>query len=88
MEKQHQFSHFSHQACEYYPCHAGADPDSFNCLFCYCPLYVLGEECGGDFSYTKAGVKDCSACLLPHGEGGFDYVTGSFSKIVEMLKKR
>jgi Zn-finger protein len=21
------------------PCHAGADPDTFNCLFCFCPLY-------------------------------------------------
>ena len=41
------YSYFSHRECEYFPCHPGADPDNFNCLFCYCPLYVLGADCGG-----------------------------------------
>ena len=28
-----QFSFFSHRDCEYFPCHGGADPENFNCLF-------------------------------------------------------
>ena len=39
------YAYFSNTACEYYPCHPDADPDNFNCLFCYCPLYMLGREC-------------------------------------------
>ena len=37
---------FGHKKCEYFPCHKGADPEDFNCLFCYCPLYALGDKCG------------------------------------------
>ena len=29
-----EFSFFSHKECEYFPCHKGADPEEFNCLFC------------------------------------------------------
>jgi len=42
---------------------------------CYCPLYHLGDACGGTFSYTSYGIKDCSNCLLPHSPGGYKYVT-------------
>ena len=66
------FKFFSHRACEFFPCHAVKDPESFNCLFCYCPLYALGEECGGNFQYTENGVKDCTNCLIPHSPGGYD----------------
>ena len=48
-----EFSFFSHKKCEYFPCHKGADPEEFNCLFCYCPLYALGKDCGGNFTYIK-----------------------------------
>ena len=81
------YAHFSNRVCRFFPCHPGADENSFNCLFCYCPLYMLGEDCGGEFTYTKKGVKDCSGCLLPHLEDGYDYVTGRFSKIVETMRK-
>lgn len=57
---------FANTACRWFPCHETQDPERFNCLFCFCPLYPLGEACGGDFTYTPSGVKDCSACLLPH----------------------
>ena len=43
------YSYFSNKECEYFPCHKGADPENFNCLFCYCPLYALGDKCGGNF---------------------------------------
>ena len=35
-------------------------------LFCYCPLYTLGDKCGGNFRYLDNGIKDCSDCLYPH----------------------
>lgn len=59
-------SFFANSACEYFPCHATVEPDSFNCLFCYCPLYALGADCGGSFLYLENGVKDCSCCTFPH----------------------
>ena len=36
------YDFFQNKECEYFPCHAGADKESFSCLFCYCPLYCLG----------------------------------------------
>ena len=44
-----EYSYFSHKKCEYFPCHKGVDPENFNCLFCYCPLYALGDKCGGNY---------------------------------------
>ena len=81
------YAYFKNTSCKFYPCHKGADPDHFNCLFCYCPLYALGKECGGNFRYIAGGIKDCSECLVPHSKGGYDYVTGNFMKIVEKLQK-
>lgn len=57
---------FNHAECEYFPCHDTEEPEDFNCLFCYCPLYALGPDCGGDFFYTKDNIKNCSLCILPH----------------------
>ncbi len=73
------YSFFSHKNCEYYPCHNGADEENFNCLFCYCPLYCLGNNCGGDFIILSNGVKDCSGCLYPHRKE-------NYPKIVKKLK--
>ena len=52
------YSFFSHKECEYFPCHKTEDPENFNCLFCYCPLYALGERCGGNFRYTEMCIRD------------------------------
>ena len=65
------YKYFAHRECEYFPCHAGADADDFNCLFCYCPLYALGDRCGGCFRYTESGIKDCTGC-----GGDFEYLPG------------
>lgn len=59
--------------CEYFPCHKGVLKEDFNCLFCYCPLYLLGRDCGGNYSY-RDGVKDCSGCVKPHDRGSYDFV--------------
>lgn len=53
------------RACEYFPCHKTNDPDHFNCLFCYCPLYRM-KNCGGNLTYLPNGIKDCSSCTVPH----------------------
>ena len=78
---------FSHRDCEYFPCHETGDPENFNCLFCYCPLYVLGEHCGGNFTYTDAGYKDCSGCTLPHRREAYDHVIGRYEDIVKAMKQ-
>ena len=65
---------FRNTGCEFFPCHPGADPERFNCLFCFCPLYFLDGDCGGDFARTAAGVKDCTPCLVPHRPEGYDHV--------------
>ena len=61
MEKQYwedkHFSFFCNKECEYFPCHKGADVENFSCLFCYCPLYALGKECGGNYKITEKGIK-------------------------------
>lgn len=80
------FAFFQNKMCEYFPCHAGADKDNFNCLFCYCPLYVLGKECGGYPTWSDSGVKDCSFCLLPHRPENYGYINEQLNKILEVLK--
>ena len=80
--------YFRNRECEYFPCHEGADPEFFNCLFCYCPLYALGDKCGGNFRYMESGIKDCSACLVPHGRGGYPYIIKKFPEISEIARKK
>ncbi len=79
---------FSHTACEFFPCHKTNDPARFNCLFCYCPLYALGENCGGNFTYTDGGIKDCSNCTLPHRPEGYDYIIARFADVAALVKKK
>ncbi len=81
------YDFYQHKECEYFPCHDGADPETFSCMFCYCPLYALGENCGGNFRYTANGIKDCSKCLLPHRRENYAYVTKQLGKVIEMVKK-
>lgn len=85
MKNNHSF--FQNRECEYFPCHNTKCKD-FNCLFCYCPLYALGDKCGGNFAYTENGIKDCSNCLIPHSKGGYDYVLCKFREIAELAKKK
>ncbi len=74
------YKFFENKECEFYPCH---NSERLNCLFCFCPLY--DEDCGGDFELIANSdgemIKDCSNCVLPHSESGYDYV-------IEQLKKK
>ncbi|MGM9535490.1 MAG: cysteine-rich small domain-containing protein [Intestinibacter sp.] len=80
------YKFFNNNKCEYFPCHKTNDPENFNCLFCYCPLYALKDKCGGNFRYTKKGIKDCTNCTLPHKRDNYDYIIGKFQEIVEITK--
>lgn len=73
---------FRNRECEYFPCHRVEDDQNFNCLFCYCPLYLL-EDCGGNYCFTENGVKDCSDCKLPHMAKNYEYI---ISKLKENSK--
>lgn len=79
--------YFANTQCPYYPCHKGADPGDFNCLFCFCPLYSLEEDCGGAFCYTKDGIKDCSHCLLPHKKEAYDRMMQGCRQVAERVRK-
>ena len=81
------YSYFCNRECEFFPCH-NADSDNFNCLFCYCPLYALGECCGGNFSYLPNGVKDCSACVFPHLRENYGAVVEQLGNLVEEVKQK
>ncbi len=84
MENSYRF--YQNRECEYFPCHKVGSEEEFNCLFCFCPLYALGSGCGGNCSYTKDGIKDCSACLLPHSPKGYDYITDKFKEVAAIAK--
>lgn len=79
---------FQNKDCEFFPCHPGADPASFSCLFCYCPLYALGDRCGGSYVYTEAGIKDCSGCLKPHIRSNYGTVCSKVMEVIELVKKQ
>lgn len=80
------FKYFQHTACEYFPCHPVDELADFNCLFCYCPLYALAENCGGSFTYTKKGIKNCSTCNFPHQRENFDTVLEKLGTLIEQLR--
>jgi len=74
------YSFFENRSCKYFPCHNGAKKGEFNCLFCFCPLYALGDKCGGNFEYVK-DLKVCADCHLPHTPKYYDVI---ISKLIEI----
>ena len=83
--KNYQF--FQNKKCEYFPCHCGVAEEKFNCLFCYCPLYALGDRCGGSFTYTENGIKDCSNCVRPHLRENYEKIMEKMGSVLELAKK-
>jgi Zn-finger protein len=66
--------YFANKQCEYFPCHEGLD--EFNCLFCYCPLY-LREHCPGNPKYIESKgriIKSCNDCTFPHKPENYDTI--------------
>lgn len=81
------YDFFQNRECEYFPCHPGADQESFSCLFCYCPLYALGDRCGGNFTYTEEGIKDCTNCLRPHKRENYERMVAGMDEVLKLAKK-
>lgn len=82
------YDFFQNRECEYFPCHKEADTETFSCLFCYCPLYCLGEHCGGDFRYTANGIKDCTNCLRPHQRENYTAIQKQMCQVLELVRKK
>lgn len=82
------YKFFRNTDCEYFPCHP-TDPETFNCLFCYCPLYLMGKDCGGNFQYVgpDEAIKDCSNCMIPHKPENYDYILAKLREAMGKLKK-
>ena len=79
------YKFFCNKKCVFFPCHRDVDPENFNCLFCYCPLYSMGDRCGGNFSFTPEGIKDCTDCPFPHFPDNYNAVLGKLEE--EMAAK-
>ena len=86
--REKEYAFFSHSKCEAFPCHETSDMDNFNCLFCYCPLYTLGRDCGGDFFYLPSGIKNCTNCVIPHEREKYGNITGRFRDIVRKMNTK
>ena len=86
-EKKFSYRFYTNKDCQFFPCHETKDLENFNCLFCYCPLYALGDKCGGNFTYLESGIKDCSKCLVPHNKNGYDYITSKYYEIMLLAKR-
>lgn len=82
------YDFFQNKDCPYFPCHK-MDEEKFNCLFCYCPLYMLKDDCGGNFMYLDSGIKDCSNCTLPHIKGvGYHHVMSKMDLVLGRTQKK
>ena len=79
---------FQNRGCPFFPCHKGVAEKDFNCLFCYCPLYALGESCGGSFRYTDSGVKSCENCAFPHLRENYEKVLARWPEIAALTKRK
>ena len=81
------YAFFQNRECEYFPCHKNVETGAFNCLFCYCPLYALGDRCGGNFTYTDKGIKDCSGCCEPHIAENYEKIMGKMPEVLVLAGK-
>ena len=80
-EQEKHYKFFQNTECENFPCHKISSLENFNCLFCYCPLYFLGNKCGGNFKYTDKEYKSCIECSIPHEKKNYE-------EIIKKLKLR
>lgn len=80
--KEKNYSFFQNTKCEMFPCHKIDDTENFNCLFCYCPLYHLGNKCGGNFKFTGTGIKSCIDCNIPHQKENYDLINRRLKDIL------
>lgn len=80
MENSYRF--FENKDCKYYPCHNGME--RMNCLFCYCPLYLL-EKCPGTPEYMERDgkwIKVCTNCHFPHKPENYEIVIHILKRVM------
>lgn len=82
------YKFYQNSKCEFFPCHKGINDADFSCLFCYCPLYALGDRCGGSFTYLENGIKDCSGCVRPHRRENYEVILEKMGQVLELAKKQ
>ena len=80
------YKFINHKSCEFFPCHNGIDVDKFDCIFCYCPLYILGDKCIGIPMYKESHIKDCSNCILPHSVDGYKKILDALPAVHDLMK--
>jgi len=83
IEMSENFKKVQNKNCEFLPCHKGIPEDEFNCLFCFCPLYILKDKCGGDYTRIN-NKKNCSLCGRPHKKDGYEFIMSKLDKSVKM----
>ena len=79
---------FCNRDCIFFPCHKTSDEENFNCIYCFCPLYTLGDKCGGNYTYTADGVKSCENCCVPHSKGGTEHINKKLPEVIKMASKK
>ena len=82
------YAFFQNRECECFPCHASVKEEDFNCLFCYCPLYALGDKCRGNYRYTEGGVKECSQCHFPHCRESYGAIMDRFQEVARLAARK
>ena len=84
---EHSYKFYENKSCQYFPCHESGSIIGFNCLFCFCPLYFLGERCGGKFEKMGPGgsIKDCTNCLIPHKPESYEFIMRKISENIEQF---
>ena len=82
------YAFFQNRSCEFFPCHETSRTEDFNCMFCYCPLYALGEDCGGNFVYLSNGRKDCSNCLIPHMRENYGRILDRYPQLCRLAARK
>ena len=82
------YQFYQNRSCEYFPCHTGVPEEEFNCLFCFCPLYTLGPNCYGNYTYLESGVKSCENCSFPHRRDNYAALLSRFPEIAALAARR
>jgi hypothetical protein len=79
------YSHkyFKNIDCKYFPCHKIKNDGFFNCLFCFCPLF-LDKNCGGKYLLINE-IKDCSDCTIVHNKAGYKFICSKLKKSTKVL---
>jgi len=77
------YKFFRNTDCRYFPCHEHCNPERFNCMFCYCPLYFLGDQCDGNFEYSGSTkkIKNCTNCTFPHEPDNYNRINAKMKQI-------